>query len=371
MKRSERRATSGVQAPRHHGISSREKRAPHAIDTERHGLQNPVTVWRSVEPACRCGAACFVRFRACKQSSSAFFFSSFHFSRRTQHTVGKTHTSMLVNGFADAVILKIDQKTWFRMCRCTCSTGMWAWWTAEAATTTFLGGKSPQAGSGGHLEWQKVFAARPVSLLYGENSFGDFLDGDDGNKYGSSLLVVILYLTSIVYITPALQRLYSTSTRICPKVCAPRSSCKVCTLTSYSMVDWLICSTLPVFLFHFLLGNHFTFRLHFCFNTKHDYYAHRKAGVGRVWSVCFREVSIFKVHRLWSKNEVRRLWGNHPSYSIMGVHRHRSNNGSAQTLRHCPRTQSINQPSNNMEVRRLCSKNGVRRLWGISSYWVL
>ena len=33
-----------------------------------------------------------------------------------------------------------------------------------------------------------------------------------------------------------------------------------------------------------------------------------------------------------------------------------------------PRTQSINQPSNNMGVRRLWSKNGVRRLWGISSY---
>ena len=33
-----------------------------------------------------------------------------------------------------------------------------------------------------------------------------------------------------------------------------------------------------------------------------------------------------------------------------------------------PRTQSINQPLNNMGMRRLCSKNGVCRLWGISSW---
>ena len=32
------------------------------------------------------------------------------------------------------------------------------------------------------------------------------------------------------------------------------------------------------------------------------------------------------------------------------------------------RTQSINQPSNNMGVRRLCSKNGVRRFCGVFSY---
>ena len=35
-----------------------------------------------------------------------------------------------------------------------------------------------------------------------------------------------------------------------------------------------------------------------------------------------------------------------------------------------PRTQSINQPSNNMGVRRLWSKHGVRRLWNVSAYFV-
>ena len=34
----------------------------------------------------------------------------------------------------------------------------------------------------------------------------------------------------------------------------------------------------------------------------------------------------------------------------------------------CPSTQSINQPSNNMGVRRLWSQNGVRRLRGMPSY---
>ena len=78
------------------------------------------------------------------------------------------------------------------------------------------------------------------------------------------------------------------STRICLKVCA---------LSSFSMIDWLSEPCLyffSIFLWDTILDFVFTW-----FYTQHDYYAHRWAGVGRVWSVCFREVSIFKVRRLW------------------------------------------------------------------------
>ena len=85
------------------------------------------------------------------------------------------------------------------------------------------------------------------------------------------------------------------------------------------MLDWLIGSAL-LELFPFFVGYRLRFRLHFCFSTKDDHYAHWQAGVGRVWSVCFREVSIFKVRRFWSKNGVRSLWGI-SSYSVDGSSR--------------------------------------------------
>ena len=69
------------------------------------------------------------------------------------------------------------------------------------------------------------------------------------------------------------------------------------------LIDWI---NVACTFFHFSVGYHLRFRSSLLFYTKDEYYAHRWAGVGRVWSVCFREVSIFKVRKLWGI----------PSYSI-------------------------------------------------------
>ena len=78
------------------------------------------------------------------------------------------------------------------------------------------------------------------------------------------------------------------------------------------LIDWLnVACTLFSFFWKTIINS----CLHSCFCMKNHHYAHRWAGFGRVWSVFFREVWIFKVRRLWSKNGVRRLWDT-SSYSI-------------------------------------------------------
>ena len=127
----------------------------------------------------------------------------------------------------------------------------------------------------------------------------------------------------------------SRSTRNRLKVCAPRFCCKVCALPCYPRVDWLIdwvnvvCTFFP-----FSARYHLSFRLHFCF----------------IQSMITRPIGRLELAEFGRFGSGENRFIKCPDFEAY------------------PRTQSINQPSNNMRVRKLWSKNGVRRLWGVSSY---
>ena len=97
------------------------------------------------------------------------------------------------------------------------------------------------------------------------------------------------------------------------------------------LIDWV---NVACTFFHFFVENHFRFRLFFCF----------------VRSTITRPIGRLELAEF--------------GWFVSGKYRFLK----CTDFEAYPRSQSINQPLKNVRVRRLWSKNGVRRLWDLSSY---
>ena len=115
----------------------------------------------------------------------------------------------------------------------------------------------------------------------------------------------------------AQNRSYFSVPRVCLKVCAPHFCLKVCALPCDFMVDWLIgWANIAGIFFPFFLKNHLGFHLHFCFIRRMIPMPIGRLELAEIGRLFFREVPICKVRRLWSKNGVRRLWDISSSSSL-------------------------------------------------------